>query len=104
LSTSSPLFPFPLPRRPPSTLFPYTTLFRSPRPLAPALDRRPRRHSYPGLRSGLARATPALSPSPHADWGLVVQLGGSVAGRTEPDRKSTRLTPVTFRSRMPSSA
>src|SRR5947208_1187077 len=55
-----------------------------PRRLAPARDCRPRGHSYPGLRSGLARATSALSPSPHAGWGLVVKLGGNVAGRAEP--------------------
>src|SRR5436309_15751314 len=54
------------------------------RRLAPARDCRPRGHSYPGLCSGLARATPTLSPSPHAGWGLVVKLGGNVAGRAEP--------------------
>ena len=57
---------------------------RIPRLAASALDRRSRRHSYPGLCSGLARATLTLSPSPHAGWGLVVKLCGSVAGRTEP--------------------
>src|SRR5438093_13767317 len=55
-----------------------------PRRLAPARDCRPRGHSYPGLCSGLARATPTLSPSLPAGWGLVVKLGGNVAGRAEP--------------------
>src|SRR5207249_10488528 len=76
----SPFF-FLMIRRPPrSTLFPYTTLFRS------------RSHLIDDSRVATGFLTRPLSRyrTPMA--------------RTEKDRKSTRLNPVTFRSRMPSSA
>src|SRR5260221_8875675 len=74
-------------RRPPrSTLFPYTTLFRSPHPRArrqigPAHDvlpvLRPRRRDTRHLRPRLAGAVDLVAPSAAGDGG--------------PDRKSTRL-------------
>src|SRR5207244_11052102 len=66
-------------RRPPrSTLFPYTTLFRS---------------------AGLLLFTLATEGSAQVS----ASIGGTVSDATG-DRKSTRLTPVTRSSRMPSSA
>ena len=74
---------------------------RIPRLAASALDRRSRRHSYPGLCSGLARATLTLSPSPHAGWGLVAPLGGSVAGRAEPGPRKELEGPRSLRRSPP---
>src|SRR3712207_7334177 len=69
-------------RRPPrSTLFPYTTLFRSKRPRpAPAAPRR-------GLHGGSRPARgPAPGGRPHA-----VREGRGAPSRGRADRKSTRL-------------
>src|SRR5207249_12310753 len=83
--TFSSLF-FSMLRRPPrSTLFPYTTLFRSLRP-----HRRPPRE---GVFEGRLPGEPAAARVRHV--GRRPDRG---------DRKSTRLNSVTFRSRMPSSA
>src|SRR5436305_6887304 len=62
-----------LPPPPPSTLFPYTTLFRSARVLAPELERAPEQ------RVGAEDPHP---PAPRADEALRVLVE---------DRKSTRL-------------
>src|SRR3712207_8666336 len=76
-------------RRPPrSTLFPYTTLFRSPR----SLDQRqldvPRPALLPGVQAE-GRAAPAdLSFHPDLARGLFDRRGGLLDGQ---DRKSTRL-------------
>src|SRR5438477_7068326 len=65
-------------RRPPrSTLFPYTTLFRSRQPPVP----------LPGLRRGASPRTFGLVPFPRS---LLVAAGGAV-GAADRDRKSTRL-------------
>src|SRR3989442_4981734 len=71
-------------RRPPrSTLFPYTTLFRSARSAAAARD--PRRGREPGLvRAAAARTGSARARRPAAG-------GGHLHGRSGRDRKSTRL-------------
>src|SRR3712207_7632432 len=55
-------------RRPPrSTLFPYTTLFRSPRP--PAATPNPRRHATDTRRRRRARArAPAAAHAPRRNW------------------------------------
>src|SRR5205823_12494403 len=73
-----------IPRPPRSTLFPYTTLFRSSR-------RRCILMHVGGFRSGLDNRVLGQQ-----DQRLLFALFG--------DRKSTRLTPVTSLSRMPSSA
>src|SRR5690606_41418451 len=68
------------PRPSMSTLFPYTTLFRSPgnRPVVPVLWFQAR-HSH-GCRYGVRCALPAQPP-----------LGSEPASVYRPDRKSTRL-------------
>src|SRR3712207_8764030 len=69
-------------RRPPrSTLFPYTTLFRSRRSVRPA-RRRARRRPVP--------ADPRGAVHPAARAGRTRGRGGGLAGGG-PDRKSTRL-------------
>src|SRR3712207_7957062 len=73
-------------RRPPrSTLFPYTTLFRSPRPARdPAdADRRDRRRP----RDARARERGDGDLQPHA----LLPGDARARGRDERDRKSTRL-------------
>src|SRR3712207_9428181 len=83
-------------RRPPrSTLFPYTTLFRSPHP-----DCHPR--DATGIAVG-ARARIYQRDLDDGDYEILAcdLLTGR---RTRIDRKSTRLNPVTPISRMPSSA
>src|SRR5207249_11212402 len=80
------LFPL-MTRRPPrSTLFPYTTLFRSQRDERALAEARFRGVGPVAHRDG-EDLDPVLTLPPHLQ-----------------DRKSTRLNPVTFRSRMPSSA
>src|SRR5256885_9157766 len=72
-------------RRPPrSTLFPYTTLFRSRRTRPEEADRDPRKDAEPGAREGNLRADLAVG---------VPQRGGPSGCRVvlRPDRKSTRL-------------
>src|SRR3712207_8348658 len=74
-------------RRPPrSTLFPYTTLFRSPRrrPGPGVVRRRPGEHR----REERARSGPGRGVGP---WASSDDGPGSIAGRNERDRKSTRL-------------
>src|SRR3712207_8795890 len=71
-------------RRPPrSTLFPYTTLFRSARGIRTP-KRRVRGHAAPPL---------AIPDSPQETLSLAVHLRGVAAayGRSPVDRKSTRL-------------
>src|SRR3712207_9130742 len=87
----SPIF-FLMIRRPPrSTLFPYTTLFRSPRRSAPG----------PGAAPGLRR----LRPGHPEVAGLRTQADGPVeyddSGRSEEHTSEPPVTPI---SRMPSSA
>src|SRR3712207_7063596 len=80
-------------RRPPrSTLFPYTTLFRSPRRLPASRDShaegRARRVAHARLLSELGRRPADERRRPN-----VVEVPGVVLGRrlALPDRKSTRL-------------
>src|SRR3712207_6955734 len=77
-------------RRPPrSTLFPYTTLFRSRRPRRPAGGGGPRRGGREGRLGGVLRVgPPAVRRSGDRDRGRVDVLRG---GRDAEDRKSTRL-------------
>src|SRR3712207_8682666 len=76
------MFFFLMIRRPPrSTLFPYTTLFRSRRSLRRPRERTQGRESGRGPFRAAARRTPSL------DRGAGVRTSGA-AGR---DRKSTRL-------------
>src|SRR3712207_9078601 len=87
-------------RRPPrSTLFPYTTLFRSDRP---ELGRDP----LDRARLDLERhAGPPAEVLQHLGDVRVLVPGADRAGELVlQDRKSTRLNPVTPISRMPSSA
>src|SRR3712207_7828504 len=102
-------------RRPPrSTLFPYTTLFRSEQVLAEAtllsLE-----HVAQGLQGAVAGTRDGTTAAAVVEQGvdgllqhalLVVHddLGGTEVEQATQDRKSTRLTPVTPISRMPSSA
>src|SRR5688572_31390523 len=81
-------------RQPPrSTLFPYTTLFRS---VSTTNIWLPHVAAYvPALES--LETVNVVTSSFDAEQGLA---GGSAIK----DRKSTRLTPVTVKSRMPSSA
>src|SRR5207244_12012553 len=93
---SSPLFLSTTRLPPTSTLFPYTTLFRSSGPPSSCTSPRgpPAGRPYCSSRSHDAIRSFPASPHPApstADWHRV-------------DRKSTRLTPVTRSSRMPSSA
>src|SRR5207302_9166519 len=84
-----------LPRTPTSTLFPYTTLFRSPVP--PSTRRSILAPSDPGGR--IARVIPAqtpnhLRPGPHCCGATGLgKVGGGVQFAVAPqqDRKSTRL-------------
>src|SRR5437773_8082719 len=70
---------FLMPRRPPrSTLFPYTTLFRSAAAAAPPV----------GLRAYLARVPALLGRDRNLRWFLLARAVGMVSGI---DRKSTRL-------------
>src|SRR5699024_12391060 len=96
------LFTYVRPPPPSSPLFPYTTLFRSVQHqalLAAVLgdqadagaDGLPRRVDLHRLAADLHSAAVAL-------------VGAEQPADKLRDRKSTRLTPVTFRSRMPSSA
>src|SRR3712207_2209235 len=70
-------------RRPPrSTLFPYTTLFRSP-------YRLPRRQELPVRRQQLGQGAGVVEgdePDPPAQLSF-----STISSRTRPDRKSTRL-------------
>src|SRR2546427_4553547 len=71
-------------RRPPrSTLFPYTTLFRSPRRRPDAADRRRLALSRGPSRHGRAVRRPARTPPEHLAKPPAAAEGG--------DRKSTRL-------------
>src|SRR3712207_7082085 len=74
-------------RRPPrSTLFPYTTLFRSPRGRASFAERAPARQPH-----GAGRVRPPSSLTPVA-WPRGGREAGSLEeGRDGQDRKSTRL-------------
>src|SRR5205085_11258041 len=88
-------------RRPPRPpLFPYTTLFRPPGrvPRVAAAARQDGRLRHPRRPRGLpdGRPTRADGPRPARPVGPPRRIPG--------DRKSTRLTPVTVKSRMPSSA
>src|SRR5205823_14491732 len=83
--TSSFFFFFMLLRPPRSTLFPYTTLFRS-------IHRDPAVHSCEPEQSD------------RMDRGAQRRSALRDRDRLRLDRKSTRLTPVTSLSRMPSSA
>src|SRR5207245_10460927 len=81
-----------------STLFPYTTLFRSPGNLL-------RPGQYGRVRTSTRTQEHALLIPQRA----VTELQGAfqvavVSGEDKIDRKSTRRTPVTVASRMPSSA
>src|SRR2546427_11844484 len=90
------LFFFLMIRRPPrSTLFPYTTLFRS------QGDAEVRAQAVRGDLPGRGREQVARRDA------HVVPRPGDLVGSghvTVEDRKSTRLNPVTVKSRMPSSA
>src|SRR5207247_10412740 len=100
------------PRPPSPALFPYTTLFRSqPRNadamhLLALLEQQANHHQR---AFELLTAAIAIDPSPaefHYNLGnslLHLNRSASAAQAFE-DRKSTRLTPVTSGSRMPSSA
>src|SRR5206468_12754218 len=99
--SSSHIFLF-MTRRPPrSTLFPYTTLFRS-------------RNGKNGISVYHSREIEVTNNSARENKqnGVIIQNPGGIATQTisvigntsDKDRKSTRLTPVTIRSRMPSSA
>src|SRR3712207_7711972 len=67
-------------RRPPrSTLFPYTTLFRSARP-------HPAGRRLPGRREGEHRHVPARRPA-----GTIDRVSATGEYEYAPDRKSTRL-------------
>src|SRR3712207_7746312 len=81
------LFFFLMIRRPPrSTLFPYTTLFRSQRPLPPGQERRPAHgEAVPGIEAGEAEE---LDEAVHA---VPDQDPGGVGADPGGDRKSTRL-------------
>src|SRR3712207_7443067 len=71
-------------RRPPrSTLFPYSTLFRSARPVGGAAHGRPDRGHVPGPDRG-DRAVPGVVREPGPPLHAGADLG-------DPDRKSTRL-------------
>src|SRR5205085_10276788 len=89
-------FSFMIPPPPRPTLFPYTTLFRSP-PVALHPGTQPRgrvrRRHAGGAAAGLAGRHPLQLPG----------LGGDGLHRPR-DRKSTRLNSITVKSRMPSSA
>src|SRR5690348_18259808 len=89
-------------RRPPrSTLFPYTTLFRSVRlGVNPKYaDQMVRGSVVMPAGTGKTKRVLVIAKPDKAKEAL--EAGADFAGR---DRKSTRLTPVTRPSRMPSSA
>src|SRR5687768_17864264 len=85
-------------RRPPrSTLFPYTTLFRSVRPMAGELDLRPlahsREHEAPGSlprRPEQQVSGPGDATADHHQLGIE-DVDGVRNSHAEADRKSTRL-------------
>src|SRR2546422_3742348 len=99
-------------RRPPrSTLFPYTTLFRSVLQLAHVPWPVVRLQQLQRLLSDGADALPGLRGVTldqvlRQDRNVVPALaqGTTLRSWRNTDRKSTRLTPVTATSRMPSSA
>src|SRR3712207_7057676 len=88
-------------RRPPrSTLFPYTTLFRSRRPNRAVHAPRPAPAAVPAPHAvGRGRAAPGRPGETAGDVGRDRRAGGGVRGRAggppaeppRPDRKSTRL-------------
>src|SRR5207249_10521788 len=92
-------FTIQLPHR--STLFPYTTLFRSLHVSVAVVVELPQ--IYHDLSLELANG--GVAHASQLELGFVfIVVGCSLRGATLLDRKSTRLTPVTFRYRMPSSA
>src|SRR5207249_12045138 len=102
------LFPSTLPPPPRSTLFPYTTLFRSRVNVVLASRSRDKLEALALDLVALPGRT-LVVPSDVTDRLAVEALVRKTAeefGGVDilVDRKSTRLTPVTFRSRMPSSA
>src|SRR5205814_9541852 len=80
LTPSLPIFFFILPPPPRSTLFPYTTLFRS--------ELQPHQRREPGLRDRVRRR-PYLPDGPGADGQRAHRVRRGRDGRR--DRKSTRL-------------
>src|SRR5206468_12126549 len=101
------LFFFSSTRLPPiSPLFPYTTLFRSDRFRLDSLKASrtdARVASVQGIGAYIDKRRHAQIAARHALQTIVAGLRARQLSPAE-DRKSTRLTPVTIRSRMPSSA
>src|SRR5207245_10248296 len=82
-----------IPLPPPSPLFPYTTLFRSPAERLTTAWFRRRAHAQ-------GESDVVLEQSPSGPGWLVREIWRA----NHPDRKSTRLNSITVASRMPSSA
>src|SRR2546430_17107568 len=90
-------------RRPPrSTLFPYTTLFRS---KSKAQEGEAAKVALQlGAAQQAERAVKARETALTAAQEKLEEGRSGLADAEKADRKSTRLTPVTVKSRMPSSA
>src|SRR5207244_13316693 len=104
----SPLFFMPLLHQL-SALFPYTTLFRSRCGCTMTAEKKKGKYVYyrcTGFR-GRCGNTYIREEQLSSLLGTVItpiQIGPAIADEIATDRKSTRLTPVTRSSRMPSSA
>src|SRR5205823_12665691 len=100
-------FSFMYPRSPSSTLFPYTTLFRSADTVSD-LSVRLTANRQAGVAlapgAGATRVKVTASHSLTQEDGFKTDAGSNVQSVVVEDRKSTRLNSVTSLSRMPSSA
>src|SRR2546427_3733307 len=97
------MFFFLMIRRPPrSTLFPYTTLFRSDPTVRPHPGPDPRPAGRRGLSGEYARRLPWRGRGRRHGHHAPRAAGGRVAG--DRDRERTRLNSVTVKTRIPSFA